>query len=493
MVRRSLALALLAFFVAPSGARAWPHEGREVGPGLIYRHFSGPIDIPGSGTSEQEIFVVYADLLEPRLRVVASAPADRGVTVSQFAERNGLAVAVNTNFFDGSQRACGLMASMGEVWSQSYDAGASCADSLGVSPGNEAVAFRSEGLRLGPLPDRVTDVATGMPFVVWDGAIVEQAVIEGAPNPSHMASAHPRSAVCLHQDGRTLAFVVVDGRATGRVGMRGITLGRFLFHHVGCRVGLNLDGGGSSTLFVRGEPGFGGRPAGVVNRTSDGSERRVCCHLGVRIGEPEPLFAAALVEGGGEVTFAPGEARALSARWRNTGRRAWTAEGPWPVRLGTADPRDRVSAFAAPEWTSASRLTDVPTLVAPGMDIELAVPLVAPLGPGEHDEAFDLVAEGATWMDAPVRYRARVVGPAGDAGPVEPRDAGAAIDAAAGAADAAAVGLDAGGGALSSDCACRLGAGAGDRRGGALIGLVVAVSFVRRRLRSGVSRPRIER
>lgn len=427
-MRVGSALALLCPLVLTTPALAWPHEGRAVGPGLIYRHFSGPIEIPGSGTSDQEIFVLYVDTLDPRVRFIGSAEADRGLTVSQFAERRGLAVAMNTSFFDGSRNACGLMAGMGTVWNASYDAGASCADSIGLSPGNEMVVFESDGLRLGPLPPRVSEVATGMPFVVRDGSVVDQAVIESPPNPSHMGTANPRSALCVHGDGRSLVFVVVDGRATGRVGMRGITLGRFLFHNLGCRHGLNLDGGGSSTLFVRGEPGFGGRPAGVVNRTSDGTERAVCCHLGVRIGEPEPLFAAEPI-GGGDVMLEPGAESTLAASWRNVGRRAWTPSEPWPVRVGTADPRDRASILRTDAWRGDNRVFDVPGLVAPGELLELSLPVRAPTDPGEYEESFELVAENATWMDGPLRYRVLVGGADPDAGPA-PIDAGGAVDAA---------------------------------------------------------------
>lgn len=295
---RSMAVALV--LLAAGTAHAWPHPGTEVGPGLIYRHLSGPIEIPGSGTSDQEIYVLYVDTENPRLTFVTSSEADKGIVVSEFAERHELAGAINANFFSGSYDSCGLMAADGVPWSSVYGSGGSCADSIGLTPERMVSFFRSDDRLMGPLPEGVTEVVTGMPMVLQGGAIVDQAVIEAPPNPSHMAVANPRTAVCLHSDGRTLAFVVVDGRASGRVGMRGITLGRFLFHNLGCSEGLNLDGGGSSTLFVAGEPGLGSRPEGIVNQTSDGSERRVCCHLGVHVGpEPEPMdMGAPLVDAG---------------------------------------------------------------------------------------------------------------------------------------------------------------------------------------------------
>jgi MYXO-CTERM domain-containing protein len=482
MKRASLIFALLAA-LAPTVAHAWPHEGRGVGPGLIYRRFSGNIEIPGSGTSTQEIFVVYVDTLDPSVRFVASAEADRGLTVSGFAERHGLAVAINTNFFDGSRQSCGLMAGMGGVWGASYDAGGSCADSIGVTPGNEVVVFRSEGLRLGPLPDRVSEVATGMPFVVRSGGVVDQSVIESPPNPSHMGTANPRTAVCLHSDLRTLVFVVVDGRATGRTGMRGITLGRFLHHVLGCVEGLNLDGGGSSAMFVRGEPGFEGRPAGVVNRTSDGTERGVCCHLGVRVGDPAPLFAAELVDRAPDREARPGEALELFATWRNVGRRAWAPDGPWPLRLGTSEPRDRTSVFDPGTWSSASRVANVGGVIAPGAEARFAIPLVAPSTSGTYDEAFELVAESATWLDGPARFRITVAEPPPppiDAGIVEV-DAGVVRDASSEPRDA---GQERDGGVdertLQGSCACRAGAAKGSSRNAWMVFALVLAVVVRR-------------
>jgi len=75
---------------------------------------------------------------------------------------------------------------------------------------------------------------------------------------------HPRTAVGLKSD--ALLFVVVDGRQPGySEGMTLFELAEFL-RNAGCTDALNLDGGGSTTLWVRGA---------VVNRPSDGRERPI--------------------------------------------------------------------------------------------------------------------------------------------------------------------------------------------------------------------------
>jgi hypothetical protein len=96
----------------------------------------------------------------------------------------------------------------------------------------------------------------GSAVLVRDGAVAYVA----KPNEPR----HPRSALGFDQ--RQAVAVVVDGRRPGH--SIGMTLPELaaLLKGLGCREGLNLDGGGSSTCWVRGK---------VVNRPSDGSERAV--------------------------------------------------------------------------------------------------------------------------------------------------------------------------------------------------------------------------
>ena len=81
-----------------------------------------------------------------------------------------------------------------------------------------------------------------------------------------MAARQPRTLAGVRADGTTL-LVTVDGRRPGwSVGMTLPEAAR-LMRSLGARDALNLDGGGSSTMTVRGE---------VVSRPSDrGGERPV--------------------------------------------------------------------------------------------------------------------------------------------------------------------------------------------------------------------------
>jgi hypothetical protein len=110
----------------------------------------------------------------------------------------------------------------------------------------------------------VLDTVGGIPLLVEDGAVA-------VPKPctTSICKRHPRTAIGVTGAGKIL-MVVVDGR---RKDSRGVTLGRFarLMQGLNARFALNLDGGGSSTMVVRGKKGG----LKVVNQPSDGGQRKV--------------------------------------------------------------------------------------------------------------------------------------------------------------------------------------------------------------------------
>lgn len=76
---------------------------------------------------------------------------------------------------------------------------------------------------------------------------------------------NPRTAICFNDD--YLFFVVVDGRQSGwSVGMTIDELAFFCRDRLGATWGMNMDGGGSSAMWVDGQ---------IVNSPSDGRERAV--------------------------------------------------------------------------------------------------------------------------------------------------------------------------------------------------------------------------
>ncbi|MDR6940938.1 phosphodiester glycosidase family protein [Mucilaginibacter pocheonensis] len=70
---------------------------------------------------------------------------------------------------------------------------------------------------------------------------------------------HPRSAIAITENNRVL-MITVDGRDANSAGMSLFELSRVL-HWLHCRDGINLDGGGSTTLWTKKQ--------GVINYPSD--------------------------------------------------------------------------------------------------------------------------------------------------------------------------------------------------------------------------------
>ena len=79
-------------------------------------------------------------------------------------------------------------------------------------------------------------------------------------------SRHPRTGIGVSSDGTKIILMVVDGRSSSSVGVTFSELGDIM-QFAGAYEALNLDGGGSSTLYTE--------AFGVRNHTSDGSERAV--------------------------------------------------------------------------------------------------------------------------------------------------------------------------------------------------------------------------
>jgi exopolysaccharide biosynthesis protein len=82
--------------------------------------------------------------------------------------------------------------------------------------------------------------------------------------PRFSVTRHPRTGVGFSRDSTTLYLITVDGRSESSSGM---SLAEFasLMQVLGVAQGLNLDGGGSTTLVIRGH---------VVNHPSDSTGER---------------------------------------------------------------------------------------------------------------------------------------------------------------------------------------------------------------------------
>ena len=116
-------------------------------------------------------------------------------------------------------------------------------------------------------PD-VFDTVGGNPTLIERGAVQKRSIYGSG---SFVSGRHPRTAVAYNRRSHKLFFVTVDGRQPKY--SRGMTLAgltHFLRSRLGATDALNLDGGGSTTMVVRGR---------IKGRPSDGTERAVSSAL----------------------------------------------------------------------------------------------------------------------------------------------------------------------------------------------------------------------
>ncbi len=96
---------------------------------------------------------------------------------------------------------------------------------------------------------------------------------------------HPRTAVGISKAKNEMIWLVVDGRQKGKSeGVSTMELGHML-KQLGCESGINLDGGGTSTLVQRGKDG---KPAVLntpIHAGVPGLERSSASHLGIRFSK----------------------------------------------------------------------------------------------------------------------------------------------------------------------------------------------------------------
>jgi len=92
---------------------------------------------------------------------------------------------------------------------------------------------------------------------------------------------YPRTAVGFSKDMKTMFLLVVDGRQRDCAGMTTEELGEWMLW-MGASHGINMDGGGSSTLVLR-EKGRLRMLNSPVHRTKPGQERAVANHIGFRL------------------------------------------------------------------------------------------------------------------------------------------------------------------------------------------------------------------
>ena len=122
------------------------------------------------------------------------------------------------------------------------------------------------------VPSKPFNAVSGDRIVVQKGVVVKNLA---AQTPS------PRTAIGLNRNGRWLIFMVVDGRQEGY--SEGVTFPELaeLLISYGVYTGVNMDGGGSSTMIIKGVDGNARILNSPIDQNVPGKERAVANHLGL--------------------------------------------------------------------------------------------------------------------------------------------------------------------------------------------------------------------
>jgi len=262
---------------------AWALPGRAYGIDVWTEPNPGIRHLHRTTAAPAEFHALVVDLSVEGVQIRCTPPRERWKSTSAYARDANLAAAINGGFWGlFGQGALGLAAGAGQVWSSDTEElgffAVSANGQAMVSPPSDVVEARRR---------RITDAVSGRPLIVDRGRMAED--LYAFPRTF---SREPRTAVGVSADGRRVIMVTVDGR---RATSHGGTLTEMaeLLVELGALRGINLDGGGSTTMVVMAE-------GGVVNRPSRGWEREVLNHIGVIA--PAPVRPAAATQ---QVTATP--------------------------------------------------------------------------------------------------------------------------------------------------------------------------------------------
>jgi exopolysaccharide biosynthesis protein len=292
-MKSKLFLLLVLFTSAVTRADDFPPHPY---PPVTYKHEEITSPVP------QKIYVALIDLTNPVVHVRVSrggadpdGPAGKWQTTlmqpTRIAQREHFDVVINGDFFSMAtgKDAEGVAAQkefQGGV--AALVAGPAVTDGKLWAPTTQPrAAFIVDGknhpsvARIDSPPADATEVIAGSHILVKDGKNV-------APPPeksSFTKGPHPRTAVGIADDGKTLVLAVIDGRKPGQaVGMSLRETAEVMLKY-GCTSAVNLDGGGSSVLAIRDPQSH---QMTILNHPSDGRERAVANVLGVTVTPTPP-------------------------------------------------------------------------------------------------------------------------------------------------------------------------------------------------------------
>lgn len=218
---------------------------------------------------------------------------DRGDSLSSVAIKQDAVVAINGTYeWDAS-----FVKADGKVFSEITLP----SDHLRYWKHEGAVAYDGKRVEIGYgdkssyLKNKMPDIFSSSPMLIDNYKPVGASFIGDISNidirklPSedyrrHQGVRHPRTVVALTRSNRVL-LITIDGRSKNSAGMSAKEVTEFLCEYFNPRYALNMDGGGSTTMYIKGS---GESLTDVINYPTDNKrydhygQRRVSTHILVK-------------------------------------------------------------------------------------------------------------------------------------------------------------------------------------------------------------------
>lgn len=223
--------------------------------GIKLEHWSGTHERWGN----QYILILKAKY--PKYRLDLAFAKYSLIKTSSFAKQNNALAAINGGFYDmKAGGSVSFLVSDGQVIHENKPNVLSSDNEMGANAlviyGNgKSEILPTEGANRIPILENVEDALVTGPL------LLNNSQINNLQKRPFNDLKHPRSAICLGK--KEIWLVAVDGRHKEATGLNLNELSQFLLQ-CKCKHAINLDGGGSTTLFLNTKKKYG-----IVNHPSD--------------------------------------------------------------------------------------------------------------------------------------------------------------------------------------------------------------------------------
>ncbi len=237
---------------------------------------------------ENELHVVRidTDLIGVSIFPRVSAKGEQ-MTTKAWAEKHELEVAINANFYNinSNQLPLGMAIFEGTNWGESNTTDFA---QFGFTKDNRLKYYTADHT---DQPDWLYNAVAGEPEIIRNGARIEDINSTHACKVlGHCKSSRSRSGICADKGNKHIIISTTKGDKTNG----GITVNQFadLMVKLGCDYGVNLDGGGSASIYLKGQ------------KYGTNGSRKVPVSLGFDVvAKPSYVCKAAEIDNPGTVFF----------------------------------------------------------------------------------------------------------------------------------------------------------------------------------------------